>query len=113
MGPSFPLAWALSYAPAKESVREEQGARLVLWGSRQAASDAVLALDSFANQTLLVDLAKWAARREPVSGIPEAESAAFRVDCSDRAMSLLTALLIAIIPCCCIGGAILSWWERR
>jgi hypothetical protein len=113
LGPSFPLAWALSYAPAKESVREEQGARVVLWGSRQAASDAVLALDSFANQTLLVDLAKWTARREPASGIPEAETAAFRVDCSDRGMSWLTALLIAIIPCSCIGGAILSWWERR
>jgi hypothetical protein len=113
LGPPLPLAWAINYAAAKESVREDQGARLVLWGSRQAASDAMLKLDSFANQTLLVDLAKWAARREPASGIPEAESAAFRVDCSDRGLSWLTALLIAIIPCSCIGGAILSWWERR
>ncbi len=113
LGPSFPLAWALTYAAAKDSVREEQGARLVLWGSRQAASDGMLKLDSFANQTLLVDLAKWAARREPASGIPAAESAAFNVACSDRGLTLLTALLIAIIPCSCIGGAILSWWERR
>ena len=113
LAPALPLAWALSYAPAKDSVREEQGARMVLWGSRQAASDAVLRLESFANQALLVDLAKWAARREPASGIPAAETAAFRVDCSDRGLSLLTALLIAIIPCGCIGVAILAWWERR
>jgi hypothetical protein len=113
LGPSFPLAWALTYSAAKDSVREEQGARLVLWGSRQAASDAVLKLDSFANQALLVDLASWAARREPASGIPQAETASFRLDCSDRTMTLLTALLIAIIPCSCIGVALLSWWERR
>lgn len=113
LGPSIPLAWALSATPGTDSVRETQGARLVLWGSRQAASDGVLGLENFANQTWLVDLAKWASKREPITAIPESETAAFRVDITDRELFWLMAFLIAVVPCSCIGAAILAWWERR
>jgi len=113
LGPSIPIAWALTAQPSSDSVRAGQGTRLVLWGSREAASDGVLGQENFANQTWLVDLAKWAARREPVSAIPESETAAFRVDITDRGLFWLMALLIAAVPCSCIGAAILAWWERR
>jgi hypothetical protein len=113
LGPSIPIAWALTALPGADSVREDQGARLVLWGSRQAACDGILALENFANQTWLVDLAKWASKREPVSAIPESETAAFRVDITDRGLFWLMAVLIAVVPCSCLGAGILAWWERR
>lgn len=111
--PSLPLAWAIESAQTADSVRDDRGARLVVWGSRQAASDGVLGQEKFANGDLLVDAARWLLRRERATSIPPAESAAFRVDASDTTLLWLSALLVAIIPCICIGVAILAWWERR
>lgn len=110
---ALPLAWAVESVQTADSVRDDRGARLVVWGSRQAASDGVLGQGRFANADLLVDAARWLARREQSSAIPAAESTVFRVEASDNVLLWLSALLVAIIPCACIGVAIMTWWERR
>jgi len=110
---ALPLAWAIESMQTDASVRDDRGARLVVWGSRQAASDGVLGQGRFANADLLVDAARWLLRRERATAIPEAESSAFRVDASDGLLFWLSALLVAAIPCACIGIAILTWWDRR
>ncbi|HEX3132386.1 MAG TPA: hypothetical protein VHX44_02255 [Planctomycetota bacterium] len=110
---ALPLAWAIESLQTSDSVRDDRGARLVVWGSRQAASDGVLGQGRFANADLLVDTARWLLRRERSTAIPEAETTAFRVDASDGVLLWLSAFLVAIIPCACIGVAILTWWERR
>ncbi|MBA3699662.1 MAG: Gldg family protein [Planctomycetes bacterium] len=110
---TLPLAWAIESMQTDASVRDDRGARLVVWGSRQAASDGVLGQGRFANADLLVDAARWLLRRERATAIPEAESSAFRVDASDGLLFWLSALLVAAIPCACIGVAILTWWDRR
>jgi hypothetical protein len=109
----FRLAWAIESMQTSDSVRDDRGARLVVWGSRQAASDGVLGQGRFANADVLVDTARWLLRRERATAIPEAETSAFRVDASDNVLLWLSAFLVAIIPCGCIGVAILTWWERR
>jgi hypothetical protein len=109
----FDVACALTYHAAATSVRQDRHTRLVVWASRQAASDGVLGLGTFANAALLADCCRWLANREAATDIPAAETAAFRVDCSDSALAYLTAILVAIIPCLFIGGAIIAWWERR
>lgn len=111
--PALPLAWAIEHHAAGASATGDHGARLVVWGSRQAASDGVLAQGTFANATLLVDACRWLARRGAATGIPEAETTAFRLNASDGVLFALIALLVAIIPCACLGAAILAWWERR
>ena len=110
---ALPFAWAIESMQADASVRDDRGARLVVWGSRQAASDGVLGQQRFANADLLVDSARWLLRRERATAIPEAESSAFRVDATDGLLFWLSALLVAAIPCACIGTAILTWWDRR
>ena len=109
----LPLAWACESVQTADSVRDDRGARLVVWGSRQAGSDGVLGQGRFANSDLLVDAARWLLRRERSTAIPEAETTAFRVEASDGTLLWLSALLIAVIPCACIGLAILAWWDRR
>ena len=111
--PPMPLAVASEYAPQTGSVRAEAGARLVVWGSRQAASDQVLSQGLFANQEVLTAAVHWLARRQPPADIPPAEIARFQVQASDRTMWVLLALLCAVIPCACIGAAMLTWWDRR
>ncbi len=111
--PALPLTWAIEHQSATTSATDGHGARLVVWGSRQAASDGVFAQGTFANATLLVDACRWLARRGAATGIPEAETSAFRLTASDGALFWIVALLVAIIPCACIGTAILTWWERR
>ena len=80
---------------------------------RQAASDGVLAQRQFANATLLIDAARWCLHRDRATAIPDAETKVFRVDASDTMLLWLAAFLIAIVPCVCIGVAILTWWDRR
>jgi ABC-type uncharacterized transport system involved in gliding motility auxiliary subunit len=110
---SLPLAWAIESVQADDSVRDDRGSRLIVWGSRQAAADGMLVQSQFANADLLVDSARWLLRRERATSIPEAESTAFRVEASDNVLLWLSAFLVAIIPCLCIGVAILTWWDRR
>ena len=111
--PALPLGWAVESLVGSDSVRDERSARLAVWGSRQAASDGVLAQRQFANATLLIDAARWCLHRDRATAIPDAETKVFRVDASDTMLLWLAAFLIAIVPCVCIGVAILTWWDRR
>jgi hypothetical protein len=111
--PSLPLACAIEYQPAPDSVRANVGGRLVVWGSRQALSDAVLAQTNFANEQLLRRATTWLARRTAATDIPDAELAAFQINASDSGMFAILGLLVAVIPCLCLGLAMLTWWDRR
>jgi hypothetical protein len=111
--PAQDLAWAMSWAASADSVQAGHQTRLVVWGSRQAASDGVLGQERFANADLLCQATRWLADRQTTTAIPAAETAVFRVDCSDDALGWITAILAAILPSICIGLAILWWWERR
>ena len=111
--PAFPLAVAFDYQPTTTSVQAGVGGRLVVWGSRQSASDGLLMMTAFANEGLLRSSLGWLARRSPPSDIPPAEFAAFQVAASDGTLSLITALLLAVVPCLCLGWAMLMWWDRR
>lgn len=111
--PSLPLACAIEYQPAADSVRAHVGGRLVVWGSRQAASDAVLAQTNFANEQFLRLATTWLARRTAATDIPDAEMAAFQINASDNGLFAVLAVLLAIIPCLCLGVAMLTWWDRR
>ncbi len=109
----LPLAGAIEYAPATESVRAGVGGRLLVWGSRQAASDGVLGRGVFANEELLRRGVDWLARRTAPTSIPPAELTAFRVDATDQTLWFLFAALVLILPCIFLGGAMLTWWDRR
>lgn len=107
------LAWALDYAVDPRGSSDEQGPRMVIWGSRQAASDGILGGDAYANGQLISDMMHWLAGQDDAVPIPAAELQAFRVDAEERTVTIILALLIAIIPCCCLGVAMITWWERR
>ncbi|MCK6491135.1 MAG: GldG family protein [Planctomycetes bacterium] len=111
--PARAVAAAAEYQPAADSVRAGAGARLVVVGSRQAFSDAVLAQTHFANAELVRGAVAWLARRGVASDIPTAEVASFQVRCGDGGLSLVLVLLLAVMPCLCIGSAMLTWWDRR
>lgn len=107
------LAWALSYQPDAESAAGGRGARLLVWGSRQAGSDAVLEQGSFANAELLAGACRWLARRDPPPEVPAAELRAFRLDLSDAGLRLVQVILAIIMPMACLGLAMLMWFDRR
>jgi len=107
------VAHALALQPHPDSPRIEHGARLVLWGSREAAAARWVGDSRWANEQLLADMAAWAVRREAATPIAEQRLTAFRVETSDGAIDLLMVLLVAVIPAACVGIAIITWWERR
>lgn len=107
------LAWSLEYQPSKDSALSGVGGRLVVWGSRAALSDAILSQTNFANDQFLRQGAAWLARRTAATDIPEAEVAAFQVNASDNVLFLVLGGLLAVIPCLCLGLAMLTWWDRR
>lgn len=111
--PSIPLAWAVEYQPHAESAQSNIGGRLVVWGSRAALSDDILTQTNFANDQFLRQAAAWLARRTAATDIPEAEVAAFQVNASDNVLFLILGGLLAVIPCLCLGLAMLTWWDRR
>ncbi len=111
--PSVPLAWAIEYQPHAESVRAKVGARLVVWGSRQAASDQVLAQLQYGNDQLLRSAATWLARRATPTNIPTADVRRFQVTATDTTLTILLGVLIAVVPLVFLGGAMLTWWDRR
>ena len=77
------------------------------------ASDAVLAQTNFANEQFLRSATTWLARRTAATDIPEAEVAAFQVNASDGGLFAVLGLLLAAVPCVCLGVAMLTWWDRR
>ena len=107
------LAWALTYTPASDAASAARGARLVVWGSRQAASDAVVGQAAFANGQFLAGACRWLAHRDAPPEVPEAELRAFQVSLSDRALDLLIAILAVLVPVLCIGGALLAWMGQK
>lgn len=107
------VAWSVQYSPAADAASAARGGRLVLWGSRQAGGDAVLAQGAFANGRLLAGACSWLAGREPPPEVPEAERRAFQIAISDRGLDLLVAALAALAPVLCLGAAILAWLEQR
>ncbi|TVR41931.1 MAG: hypothetical protein EA402_12460 [Planctomycetota bacterium] len=110
---SIPLAWAITYEPDERSALAGQGARLVVWGSRQAASDTVIAGDAYANAQLISDSLGWLSDRGSRVSIPAASFTPFRVEAEEGTIAILLAILVALIPCCFLGGAMLAYWERR
>jgi len=111
--PGYNLAWSVEYEPHPDSVNGDRRARIVVWGSRQAASDGVVAGGTNANEMLLVDALAWLSRRGAETPIPAKSFQAFRVECSPTTLFVLMGLLIAVIPCCFLGAAMIAWWERR
>jgi len=111
--PPLPLAVAATYRSDPRSARQGEQARVVVWGSRAAIANSVLARDEYANADALVAIARWLANRGAANPIPASESAAFTVTASEGGMTLITALLVAIMPCLAIGGALLAWLHRR
>lgn len=107
------LAWALTWQPAADAASAARGGRLVVWGSRQAGSDAVVGQAAFANGQFLAGACRWLAHRDAPPEVPEAELRAFQVALSDRGLELLVALLAVIVPVLCIGGALLAWMGQK
>lgn len=111
--PSLPLAVACVYQPDERSARHGEQPRIAVWGSRQAVSNRTLTLSQYANQTFAVDLARWLANRGKSNPIPVAEIRAFQVVASERGLYLIMTLLVAVVPCLAIGGALLAFLHRR
>jgi hypothetical protein len=107
------LAWALSYQSAADAASSARAGRLVVWGSRQAASDSSVGQAAFANGQALAGMCRWLAHRDAPPEVPEAELHAFQVGISDRALEILVAILAVLVPVICIGGALLAWLEQR
>lgn len=110
---SFFLAWAANYEAHPNSIKGQRSARLVVYGSRQAASTLVWQDPRFANDLALIDAARWTSQRDAAVPIPEADLKRFYVQTGKTGMWVLFVILIGIIPSTCIGIAILTWWERR
>jgi hypothetical protein len=109
----YVLAWALQYPREDGSATQSNGARVIVWGSRQAASDAILGGENYANGQLLTDMMQWLSNRSDQVRIPPTSFQAFRVDAEEGTLTRLLAILVAIIPCCMLGVAMIAWWERR
>ncbi len=107
------LAWAVSYQAASDAASAARAGRLVVWGSRQAASDAALGQAAFANGQFLAGACRWLAHREAPPDVPEAELRAFQISLSDRALDILLAVLAILLPVMCIGGALLTWLHGK
>lgn len=111
--PPIPLAAAARYLPDERSARQGEGARIAVWGSRAAITNAVLRLPEYANGDAAVDLARWLSDRGRANQIPPAETVAYRVVGSERTLWIVTALLLALLPALAVGGALLAWFDRR
>ena len=111
--PALSLAVACIYRSDEGSARHGEQSRIVVWGSRQAITNRILYQTQFANQALAVDMAKWAANRGKANPIPVAEIRAFQVIASERGLYAIMALMVAVVPCLAIGGALLAFLHRR
>jgi hypothetical protein len=110
----FGLAWAIEYPPDSKSVQDDgQGGRLVVWGSRQAISDDTLAHTAFANADLVRSLSAWLARRAPISTIPDTPLVAYHANLSEHGLFLFIFCMVIVLPGVALGGAMLTWWDRR
>ncbi len=113
-GDAFACAVAVVFQQAQDSAQAARpdGGRLLVLGSRQAASNQVLYQRSFANSQFLSESATWLMRRAGATAIPEAETAAFQVRGTNRHLTIVGILLV-LVPCALLGVAMLAWWDRR
>ncbi len=107
------LGWTVEYEPHPDSAAGDRRCRLVVWGSRQALADEVWQGHRYANDILLVDCLRWLARRDEGDHIPAGDFTRFQIAAGETARYVLAILLMAVLPCCCLGIAMLAWLERR
>ncbi len=106
------LACALEYPPAADSVQQGVGARIIIWASREAVSDGVLGQAGYANADLVRDMASWTVQRQPPTAIADLTLGQYRVAVGEQGVYILLAILV-MIPMALLGGAMLTWWDRR
>jgi hypothetical protein len=107
------LAVVCEFAPDAQAAASGRGGRMLVWGSRQALSDGVLARTAFANGTFTAQAAAWLVRREPPAPIPPAEVAAFQIHIGDTGLEWTLIVLCLVLPLACVGVAILTWVDSR
>ncbi|NRA40266.1 MAG: Gldg family protein, partial [Planctomycetes bacterium] len=107
----YPLACTVEYALGQDSVVKDARSRMVLWASRQAASNLLLKQGTLANELFILDSLAWLDFRENSSSIPPSTFNSFKVECSDGTLQTVMILLVIVIPMLSLGGAILTWWD--
>ena len=107
------LARVLHFPPHPASVEPDRGARIIVWGSREALTDRWLEGDRFANALLAGEMVAHLAALPQDRPIPLQEFQHYMVHTTPGTTNVLAALLAALLPSLCIGLAILAWWERR
>lgn len=109
----YTLAYAFEYKLSQDTVVKDSTSRMVIWSSRQAASNLILKQGTLANELFILDSLAWLDFRENSSNIPPSTFNSFKVECSDETLRWVMILLVIIIPMLSLGGAILTWWDRR
>jgi len=107
------LAWAVEYPADAQSVQDGQGGRLIVWGSRQAVSDGVLSQPLFANGDAVRAMAAWLVHRAPLTTIPDTPLIAYHARLGERGMAWFIGLMVIVLPITLLGGAMLTWIDRR
>ena len=107
------LARVLHFPPHPQAVDPDRGARIIVWGSREALTDRWLEGDRFANALLAGEMVAHLAALPQERPIPLQQFQHYMVHTSPTTTNLLAGLLAALLPSICIGVAILAWWERR
>jgi len=107
------LAWAVEYPADAQSVQDGQGGRLIVWGSRQALSDGVLSQPLFANGDVLRSMAAWLVHRAPLTTIPDTPLIAYHARLGERGMAWFIGVMVVVLPIVLLGGAMLTWIDRR
>ena len=107
------LARVLHFPPHPASVEPDRGARIIVWGSREALTDRWLEGDRFANALLAGEMVAHLAALPQDRPIPLQEFQHYMVHTTPGTTNVFAALLADLLPSLCIGLAILAWWERR
>lgn len=111
--PPLHLACWCEYAPTADSAQQGMPARMVVWGSRNAVSDGILGLPGFGNAELVRALVAALTNRTAPTGIAALRLRGYQADISAHGLWLLLAGLVVALPCCMLGAAMLTWWDRR
>ena len=107
------LARAVDYPPHPRSVTADRGARIVIWGSRDALLDQHINDPRFGNSDFIVTMFGWLTERSGRTTIPQQQFRQYFIVASEGTLYWISALLIALLPATCIGIAVAMWLERR